>query len=246
MRNHPAARFLAATLLLAPLAALPAGLNAQRSAAALSLGVLIVPAAPAFVVVPDVRGQTLSGAAARVSVAGLVPRHAASTPGNVDTSPVRRQWPRAGQRVPQGTVVALELATPLAALSSTAPMAAGSRPAAPAAAESQALTRLARTSLTSVSSSPAERARWKTAVAWAFTAVVAVAAAALPRRKQDRPVAAARSAAGENRTASTPPSPADATFDSAGPARAPHLRTRRGARHLVAVAPGSIGAGAHR
>ncbi|HET7464755.1 MAG TPA: PASTA domain-containing protein, partial [Longimicrobium sp.] len=95
------------------LASIPTAARPQ----ALALG-LAMPAAhirPALVVVPDVRGQTLSGAAVRVANVGLVPRHAASAPGDLDTSPVRRQWPRAGQRVPEGTVVALELATPAAA-----------------------------------------------------------------------------------------------------------------------------------
>jgi PASTA domain len=114
MPSRSSLRSVAALCAAFALAPLPAALHAQ----ALSLG-LVMPAAglrsPPLVVVPDVRGQTLSGAVVRVANVGLVPRHAASSQGDLDTSPVRRQWPRAGQRVPQGTVVALELATLAAA-----------------------------------------------------------------------------------------------------------------------------------
>ncbi|HET7233135.1 MAG TPA: PASTA domain-containing protein, partial [Longimicrobium sp.] len=119
------------------LAALPAAARAQ--ALSLGLALPISRLTPGLVVVPDVRGQSLSGAAVRVAGVGLVPRHAASAPGDVDTSPVRRQWPRAGQRVPQGTVVALELAA----------VPAGAPARAPAhGAAAAAVARLARTSVT--------------------------------------------------------------------------------------------------
>ena len=151
MPSHPSTRRSAATFLALALAADRTG--------------------PGLVVVPDVRGQTLYGAAAQMSVAGLVPRHAASTTGNLDTSPVRRQWPHAGQRVPQGTVVALELGALAApALAST--------PQAPAAAP-----RLARASVKAAFDAPAPGERRWGAAAWWLAGALCVAMLALAFRR---------------------------------------------------------------
>lgn len=153
MPTHPSLRRPAAALVALALSVAPATLAAEAPAAR----------PPALVVVPDVRGQTLYGAAAQVAVAGLVPRHAASTPGNLDTSPVRRQWPHAGQRVPQGTVVALELG-------SVASAATANGAAAPAAAA-----RLARASVKASFDAPAQGEQPSSAAAWWLAAAVCVA-----------------------------------------------------------------------
>jgi len=243
MPNRPSARPAAATLLLAVLALLPAALHAQRSTAALSLGMLLPSArAPlATVVVPDVRGQTLSGAAARVAVAGLVPRHAASTAGNVDTSPVRRQWPRAGQRVPEGTVVALELGTPLAALAAATERVAGGA----AAGESPAMARLARASLTAAISTRTSPPRARAAAWWAVavTAVLAVVAA-LRGDAEARPTAAAPR--GVNTGGTYPALPAQADREPNGPLGGVWLRARRRPPRLVVVSREAVAAGTER
>jgi hypothetical protein len=243
MPNRPSARPAAAMLLLGALALVPAPLEPQHATAALSLGMVIaaprVP--PALVVVPDVRGQSLSGAAAQVAVAGLVPRHTASTPGNLDTSPVRRQWPRAGQRVPEGTVVALELASPLGD-----PASASSRPAGDAApAENLAMARLARASLTEVSEARAGRGRRGIVPWWAFAPLLAVAAAALllPRPGKPRAFAPAPVA---GRMAARAPLPDEAAGSPGAPPAAPPLRTRRGAPPFAVIAPGAVAAGARQ
>jgi len=242
MPNRPSARPAAATLLLAALALLPTALHAQRSTAALSLGMMLPSArAPlATVVVPDVRGQTLSGAAARVAVAGLVPRHAASTTGNVDTSPVRRQWPRAGQRVPEGTVVALELGTPLAALA-----AATERVAGGAAAENPGMARLARASLSAGVSTRTSPPRARAAAWWAVavTAVLAVVAA-LGGDTEARPTAAAPRGAAAGGT--YPALPAQADREPDGPLGGVWLRARRRPPRLVVVSREAVAAGAER
>jgi PASTA domain len=245
MPNHSSARPRATVLLLATLALLPASLLAQRATAALSLGLMIaaprIP--PASVVVPDVRGETLSGAAARMAVAGLVPRHAAWTPGNLDTSPVRRQWPRAGQRVPEGTVVALELANPLGALAPAGGAAAVRAAGEAALAQTPVAARLARTSLTAVSEARPGRGRHRTAAWWAFAPLLAVAAAAFLRPRRGRGgTASAAPLAGT--MAPQPPSAGDAAARSVGmPLTALRLRTSRGAPQLAAIAPGAVAAG---
>lgn len=163
MPSHPSTRRSAATFLALALVLTPAALAAKSPADRTG---------PALVVVPDVRGQTLYGAAAQMAVAGLVPRHAASTPGNLDTSPVRRQWPHAGQRVPQGTVVALELGA-------VAAPALASAPVAPAAAP-----RLARAAVKASIDVPAPgEQRWGGA-AWWMAAAVCVAMVVLACRQK--------------------------------------------------------------
>lgn len=152
MPIHPSLRRPAAAVLALVLSLAPATLAAEAPAAR----------PPALVIVPDVRGQTLYGAAAQVAVAGLVPRHAASMPGNLDTSPVRRQWPHAGQRVPQGTVVALELG-------SVASSAVANGAAVPAAAA-----RLARASVKASFDVPAPGEEGSSAAAWWLAAAVCV------------------------------------------------------------------------
>jgi len=191
MPSRPSLRSAAALCAAFALAAIPSAVRPQ----ALSLG-LAMPAArvsPALVVVPDVRGQTLSGAAVRVANVGLVPRHAASSPGDLDTSPVRRQWPRAGQRVPEGTVVALELAT-LAAAPARAPAA---RSAAEMAEVSAAW--LARTSATVSFEARGKAGDASGAAFWWIAAAVcapllALALRAMPSRRAAPAPAAPRDA----------------------------------------------------
>jgi hypothetical protein len=152
MPIHPSLRRPAAAVLALALSLAPATLAAKATAEE----------SPALVVVPDVRGQSLYGAAAQVAVAGLVPRHAASMPGNLDTSPVRRQWPHAGQRVPQGTVVALELGSVAASVTT------GAAVPAPAA-------RLARASVKASFDAAAPAEQGSSAAAWWLAAAVCVA-----------------------------------------------------------------------
>lgn len=215
------------TAACAALVVLPAALHGQIPVAAAALGFIIPDdRTPAMVVVPDVRGETLSGAAARVAVAGLVPRHARSTPGDVDTSPVRRQWPNAGQRVPEGTVVALELAT-----SAVAATRAASAEAAPAV-------RIAHESVSAIAEVPAAETMPGAWAWWSLAALTAVlmALSLPPDARPRRAIVAAVPSSG----AATGPLPDPAAEAGHELLTSPHafvrVRTRRSPPRTVVVA----------
>ena len=229
MPNRPLKR--AATVALS-LLFVPAAASAQ--AAALASLALITVEVPGLVVVPDVRGQTLSGAAERVAVAGLVPRHAASNSGNVDTSPVRRQWPVAGERVPQGTVVALELAAPIADA-----VAATESPASTMAGESSRW--IARTAVSAIADAPTSGAI-RLSLVWPWLAAVALTAA-LAALAFRRPRAAAPGAlappASPDAGGGSHPLEAALAADHAQPSEplATRIRATRGRPRFAVVRP---------
>ncbi|HEU4560518.1 MAG TPA: PASTA domain-containing protein [Longimicrobium sp.] len=224
MPTHPSPRRSVASFLALALVLVPAALAADAPAARTG---------PALVVVPDVRGQTLYGAAAQMAVAGLVPRHAASAPGNVDTSPVRRQWPSAGQRVPEGTVVALELGAMVAPTVASAPLAP---PAAP---------RLARASVKASFDAPVPGEQKSAALAWWLAAAMGVTMLALACRQAP---AVARAfdptrVPAEEISAALPASAAPVPAEARAPAwNGVQGTTIRGAPAFAVVAAGAIAA----
>lgn len=228
---RPAAVFAALAL-----AALPSAASSQ----ALSLALLIPgdETPPVLVIVPDVRGQTLSGAAVRVADVGLVPRHAASSPGDLDTSPVRRQWPRAGQRVPEGTVVALELATP-----SPVPLTArAARPASDRTESSAAW--LARTSVSAsfdtrdgAGNAPAGALWWVAAVICGAPLLVLALRKMEPRRPASAPARRVDAGAAAREAASLGPPEAGGRRR-----RVVWVKRTRGAPRVAVAPSGSIAA----